>query len=486
MLPHNRKMQGNVLRSFFGVAFLVWLEGSAANERLPVPPSVRPEGFYCHLHENHTLCRYQNQVSSTCGQIIERGMTQQERELVLMLHNERRAFIANGKELRGDPGPQPPAANMMELTYDEELEFEAQSWADQCIRNHECPQCRSLDRFKVGQNLFWFGHFSGSWEKSVKGWYDEVVDFNSSFVFPFYVIPGVLVGHFTQMTWSSSTKMGCGKLISQPENSNYGQQFFICNYGLAGNLIKSEMYKVGQPCSDCPRGTTCSLRYPGLCNGVPTEKLTVRTPVNVDLSWIPTRPPIVTLHKPNEGPKLDEVLELPPIIVEPPEVPDTPEECIYTCQDSGGCSVKFASIVFFSGSVLGSCFPPSFGGECSGTPEKCEECIGICNGKNGQELTVTLSKGNSSSQIVSNNISETKVPNQESAGSGDTCSYNCQSSGGCSVRINSKGFVSGSVLGSCFSPGFGGKCSGTPTRCQDCLGVCQELTPGEHVRPVSI
>lgn len=42
-------------------------------------------------------------------------MTQEERELVLMLHNERRAFIANGKELRGDPGPQPPAANMMEL-----------------------------------------------------------------------------------------------------------------------------------------------------------------------------------------------------------------------------------------------------------------------------------------------------------------------------------------------------------------------------------
>jgi len=74
---------------------------------------------------------------------------------------------------------------MMELTYDEELEVEAQAWADQCVRNHECPECRTLDRFKVGQNLFWYGHFVGSWEESVAGWYDEVADFNASFVYPF-------------------------------------------------------------------------------------------------------------------------------------------------------------------------------------------------------------------------------------------------------------------------------------------------------------
>ena len=31
------------------------------------------------------------------------------------LHNKKRMLIANGLEKRGDPGPQPPAANMMEL-----------------------------------------------------------------------------------------------------------------------------------------------------------------------------------------------------------------------------------------------------------------------------------------------------------------------------------------------------------------------------------
>ena len=34
------------------------------------------------------------------------------------LHNQKRMKIANGLEKRGDPGPQPPAANMMELVPD--------------------------------------------------------------------------------------------------------------------------------------------------------------------------------------------------------------------------------------------------------------------------------------------------------------------------------------------------------------------------------
>merc|ERR1712029_318992 len=58
-----------------------------------------------------------------------------------------------------------------------------------------------------------------------------------------------------------------------------GEQLFICNYGIAGNLIKSEMYKVGQACSQCPDGTTCSTRYPGLCTGEPSPPLTVRPPL---------------------------------------------------------------------------------------------------------------------------------------------------------------------------------------------------------------
>ena len=38
-----------------------------------------------------------------------------EKDLIVRLHNEKRARVANGQEKNGSPGPQNPAANMREL-----------------------------------------------------------------------------------------------------------------------------------------------------------------------------------------------------------------------------------------------------------------------------------------------------------------------------------------------------------------------------------
>ena len=47
--------------------------------------------------------------------MLNRDLTPDEKMLVTDLHNQKRMHIANGLEERGDPGPQPSAANMMEL-----------------------------------------------------------------------------------------------------------------------------------------------------------------------------------------------------------------------------------------------------------------------------------------------------------------------------------------------------------------------------------
>ena len=39
-------------------------------------------------------------------------MSRSERDEIVRVHNEYRATIANGRERRGRPGPQPPAADM--------------------------------------------------------------------------------------------------------------------------------------------------------------------------------------------------------------------------------------------------------------------------------------------------------------------------------------------------------------------------------------
>jgi len=41
----------------------------------------------------------------------------------------------------------------------------------------------------------------------------------------------------------------------------------------------------------------------------------------------------------------------------------------------------------FTGNTEGSCFSPEFGGNCSGIPTGCQECIGLCRGKLGQRFS---------------------------------------------------------------------------------------------------
>ena len=63
---------------------------------------------------------------------------------------------------------------------------------------------------------------------------------------------------------------------------------------------------------------------------------------------------------------------------------DEKDECVYSCQKSGGCSVRIVSSGFVSGATMGSCFSERFGGECSGIPERCDACLDICK-KNPEE-----------------------------------------------------------------------------------------------------
>ena len=76
--------------------------------------------------------------------------------------------------------------------------------------------------------------------------------------------------------------------------------------------------------------------------------------------------------------------------------------------------------------------------------------------------------------ILDNDVQGTEDLDKDSATKQqDICTYNCQENGGCSVRIESTGFINGATLGSCFSERFGGTCSGIPERCDSCLMVCK-------------
>ena len=155
---------------------------------------------------------------------------------------------------------------MMELVWDEELASVAQRLADQCVFSHDCGDCRQVERFRVGQNLYQSfnsrpGDLGQEWIQAVDSWYREIS-----------VYPGPVesftfsqdTGHYTQMMWATTTRLGCG--MSEFSRGRFVARLLVCNYGEAGNIISAPLYTVGPACSACPSSTACSSAYPSLCS----------------------------------------------------------------------------------------------------------------------------------------------------------------------------------------------------------------------------
>lgn len=99
------------------------------------------------------------------------------------MHNKLRSKVAIGQEFRGNPGPQKHAANMLEMSWDDELAKIAQRWADQCQFGHDTD--RDVIRFRVGQNVYEASDFREGpieWPRAIQSWYDEVALVDTSIV----------------------------------------------------------------------------------------------------------------------------------------------------------------------------------------------------------------------------------------------------------------------------------------------------------------
>lgn len=69
-------------------------------------------------------------------------------------HNTLRNIVASGLEKRGSPGPQPKAANMRVLEWNNELSLIAERWAAQCTYSHD--MCRDLGSKQISLSKDFF------------------------------------------------------------------------------------------------------------------------------------------------------------------------------------------------------------------------------------------------------------------------------------------------------------------------------------------
>ncbi|XP_043244530.1 venom allergen 5.02-like [Amphibalanus amphitrite] len=282
-----------------------------------VAAGQRPD--YCAFSVNHTMCRYSGPDRQSCGRLLTSGLGADQRRLVVTLHNELRSRVAMGQERAGAPGPQPPAADMIQMVWDDQLAAVAQRWAEQCQRGHDCGSCRADPRFTVGQNMFITIHSAGSgqpqsdWERAIEAWYSEVSDFDRRATDSFPPTSRY-IGHYSQMVWARTSHIGCGFVRFRV--FNHDNRLYVCNYGPAGNVLLQPVYRRGTACSRCPPGTACSRHYRGLC--APARLLGPAGPANVGpmpgMNEMPGMPGM------NEMPGMPGINEIPGM----PGMPDMP------------------------------------------------------------------------------------------------------------------------------------------------------------------
>lgn len=152
----------------------------------------------------------------------------------------------------------PPASNMRYMTWDAALAITARAWARMCVFKHNI-YLREVKKVhpnfdSVGENL-WTGYPPQTFSvgNAMKSWVDKELqhyDYNRH-----YCIPGKMCGHYTQVVWADSYKVGCAVHLCPDGVKGFKEgracAHFVCNYSPGGNYAGVKPYRSGQTCSEC-------------------------------------------------------------------------------------------------------------------------------------------------------------------------------------------------------------------------------------------
>lgn len=131
------------------------------------------------------------------------------------------------------------------LTWSNELAKYSQQWADNLGSSGSCKMVHRPGTPPHGENLYWASPISWSTgesavqkvniKKVVKVWADEEAwyDYESN-----SCEPGQQCGHYTQMVWESTTKVGCAIKVCDDKS-----QSWVCSYDPPGNFTGQRPYK---------------------------------------------------------------------------------------------------------------------------------------------------------------------------------------------------------------------------------------------------
>ncbi|XWS32045.1 hypothetical protein CRYUN_Cryun23aG0127500 [Craigia yunnanensis] len=116
------------------------------------------------------------------------------------------------------------------FVWDETLASYARTWANKRIL--DCSMIHSLGPY--GENIFWGGRDHWTPKDAVKSWVKEHKFYNRK---TNACLPGKLCGHYTQIVWRDSIKVGCARV-----KCLNGGIFMICSYDPPGNYVNENPF----------------------------------------------------------------------------------------------------------------------------------------------------------------------------------------------------------------------------------------------------
>jgi hypothetical protein len=115
------------------------------------------------------------------------------------------------------------------LIWDERLAASAQEWANKIAASGVLPPARRTN-ISNGENVFWGTADQWPPKDLLEVWEAESKNYDRA---TNTCARGKSCVHFTQVVWSTTTKVGCGKAKSADGQTD----FFVCDYNPPGNYV---------------------------------------------------------------------------------------------------------------------------------------------------------------------------------------------------------------------------------------------------------
>ncbi|KAL6734848.1 hypothetical protein Aduo_005344 [Ancylostoma duodenale] len=201
-------------------------------------------------------------TSKSCS---SNGMTNEQRQKFLDMHNNYRSMVAKGQAKDAYGGNAPRAARMKKMIYDCAIEESAMRHAKRCVFVHSPAHTRE----NLGENLYYTSELRldkiKAAEQGIKAC-DELAQYGvgqqNVLTKQLWSRPNTQIGHYTQMVWQDTYKLGCH--VEWYSSMTY----VVCQYGPKGNWLGNLIYDIGNSCTtdgDCKCDNCKCSKEEALC-----------------------------------------------------------------------------------------------------------------------------------------------------------------------------------------------------------------------------